>query len=60
MGKVARNVRNSMRQEDAHYAQKVAVNTTVIGPVIVYRSLARVLRKAEQNLLERTEMRMLR
>ena len=37
MGKVARNVRNSMRQEDAHYAQSTSINyyQTVIRPVLM-------------------------
>ena len=36
MGKVARNVRDSVRQEDAHYAQSSSIYTTVIRPVLMY------------------------
>ena len=39
---------------------KTAVNETVFRPVLMHGTETRALRKAEQNLLERTEMRMLR
>ena len=39
---------------------KMAVYETVIRPVLMYGSETWALRKAEQDLLERTEMRMLR
>ena len=39
---------------------KEAVYKTVIRPVLMYGSETWALRKAEQNLLERTELRMLR
>ena len=39
---------------------KAAVYNNVIRPVLMYGSETWALRKAEQNLLERTEMRMLR
>ena len=50
--------RNSMRQEDSHYAQ--SNSKTVIRSVLMYRSETWTLRKAEQNLPERTEITMLR
>ena len=39
---------------------KAAVYKTVIRPVLMYGSETLALRKVEQNLLERTEMSMLR
>ena len=44
----------------AHYAQSSSVYKTVVRPVLMYVSEIWALRKAEQTLLERTEMRMLR
>ena len=53
-----RNVRNSVRQEDAHYAQNSSDINTAIRPVLMYESVETwALKKAEQNLLERSEMR---
>ena len=59
MGKVTINVRNSVRQEDAHYAQISRIYKTVIRHVLMYGSETWAVRKAEQNLLERTELIML-
>ena len=41
------------------YLLKAAVYKTVIRPVLMYGSETWALRKAEQNVLERTEMRIL-
>ena len=50
-----------MRQEDVHYAQSSSIiYKTVIRLVPKYGSETCAARKAEQNLLERTEMGMLR
>ena len=55
MGKVARHVTNSVRQDDAHYAQRVGIKT-VIRRVRMFGSEPWAPRKSEQNLLGRTEM----
>ena len=57
-----RSVRNNVRLEDAqlHIMLKAALYKTVIRPVLMFGSETCALRKAEQNLLERIELRMLR
>ena len=62
MGKVARNVKISVRQKDAviFCMFKAAVYKTVIRHVLMFVSETWALRNAEQHLLERTEMRMFR
>ena len=54
MGKVARNGTTSVRQDDAHYAQRVSIKT-VIRPVRMFGSEPWAPRKAKQNLLGITE-----
>ena len=39
---------------------RAAVSRTIVRPVLIYGSETWALKKAEQNLIERTEMRMLR
>ena len=56
-----RNIRNSGRQEDAHYAQSsriIIIHNQTCS--LMYGSETWALRKAQRNLLERTETRMLR
>ena len=60
MGKVARNARNDMQQEDAHKAQSSSMYKTVIRPVLMYENVIWALGMVEENLIKRTEMRMLR
>ena len=60
-GKVARNVRNSATRGCPLCPSSSILYKTVIRPVlIIYGTDTRAPRQSEQNLIDRTEMRMLR